>query len=474
MIRRGSVNWQDGMLIEASHFTAETEHLRGLIGHSAHLALGWFGLYAESGDPAPLDLSVKVDGLECTVELRRFRGIFRDGLWVDFEAGTGDVVVARCAIEATGEQSLPIHLFASGDEFHAFGEPDPAQDPPRAPWRQPLLQLALGAAPSWSPDRSMVLGNVRVRDGVAVLDPERLPPCATMSSWPALRDLAARYVEVLEKWRRTAVDHFIVLLPVATAPTGGTGRQMDYARRETAFQWALEVARLQAMQPWLTRTGTPPQWFSTVQSAARSLLTLLDLNREMTRGIVEREESALAALRRTASHLPNPEDLGAMLALGEECMDAVTRVLGVVFGHEDHDPDQELGYQGRTYHLTRYARRSFRREGDREFLEISGLAETDIEDYVVLLGGEVGKTLARARPTAKLGPNERNGWTTADSAELDVTFRERAVLAHPLALRLLRELNRLTLICIGAENLSAFERGADEDVRVYVLTKHST
>ena len=473
MIRRGSVNWQDGMLIEASHFTAETEHLRELIGHSAHLTLGWFGLYAESGDPAPLDVSVKVDGLECTVELRRFRGIFRDGLWVDFEAETGDVVVARCAIEATGEQRLPIRLLASGEEFHAFGEPDPAQDPPRAPYRQPLLQLALGAAPNWSPDRSMVLGSVHVRDGVAMLDPEQLPPCATMASWPALRDLAARYAEVLEKWRRTAVDNFIVLLPIATAPTGGTGRQMEYAKRETAFQWALEVARLQAMQPWLTRTGTPPRWFSTVQSAARSMLTLLDLNREMARGIVEREESALAALRRTASHLPSPEDLGAMVALGEELMSAMEQILKVIFTAKQRD-DSTLGYLDKTYRLTRYARRASRRQGDMEFLEISGLSETDIEDYVVLVQGEIGKTLARARPQAKLGPNERDAWTTSDPAFLDVTFRDGAVLAHPLALRPLRELNRLTLVCLGAENLSAFERGSDEDVRVYVLKKHST
>jgi hypothetical protein len=161
-----------------------------------------------------------------------------------------------------------------------------------------------------------------------------------------------------------------------------------------------------------------------------------------------------------------------MLALGEECMNAIERVLDVIFT-EKRD-DSTLGYQGKMYHLTRYARRGCRRQDDMEFLEIAGLSEADVEDFVVLVQGEIGKTLARARPKLKLGPNDRDRWPTADAASLDVTFREGAVLCHPLGLRPLRELNRLTLVCLGAENLSAFERGSDEDVRVYVIQKHST
>ena len=473
MIRRGSVNWQDGMLIEAAHLTAETEHVCEQIGRSTRLSLGWYGVYAEPGDPAPLDLKVTVDGLECTVELRRFRGIFRDGLWVDFEAETGDVVVARHALEATGAQDLPIRLLASREEYHVFGEPDPAQDPPRQPYRLPLLRLALDAVPDWSPDRVMTLGSVRVRDGVATLDPGRLPSCATVASWPPLRDLAARFAEVLEKWRLNAVLHFRTKSAVATAPAGGVGRQIPYAIRETAFQWALEVARLQASQPLLVQTGTPPRWFASVQSAARTMLTLLDLNSEMARAVVEREESAMLALRRATQHVPDPEDLASLMAICEGCTEGMERVMQAIFTDKIPD-DSTLGYLNRDYHLIQYARRSYRRQGDLEFLEIAGLSASSIEDCVVLVKGEIGKVLAKSRPATKLGPNERETFDAGDPAALDTTFREGAVLVHPHAFRPPRELNRLTLVCHGAENLSAFGQGADEDVRVYVLTKRST
>src|SRR5262245_33648469 len=102
MKRPGSVNWQAGMLIEAGHFTDETEHLRDLISQNTRVLLRSYGVCANPGDPSPLDLGVAVRGLECHVELRRFRGVFPGGLWIDFEATAEDIASARCTIEAQG------------------------------------------------------------------------------------------------------------------------------------------------------------------------------------------------------------------------------------------------------------------------------------------------------------------------------------------------------------------------------------
>ena len=473
MVRRGSVNWQDGMLIQASHFIADTAHLREVIGRNSGLSLGWFGVFAEPGEAVPLDLNVAINGLECTAELRRFRGYFPDGTWLEFEADASDVVVARRRVENVADQELPVCLFVSTDQFYEFGEPDPALDPPRRPFRQPRLQLSLEDPEDRPARQSMVLGRIQLRDGVAALDPAVLPACATMASWPALRDLAARFAEALERWRRFAVDHFVVLLPVATAPAGGTGRELEFAQRETAFQWAMEVARLQAVYPLLARRGTPPLWFAHLQSAARSILTLLELNREMARDVAEHEQAALTTLRRVIDYVPDPNSLGGMLVMGQECLQAMDRVLPAVFTHEAL-PSSSLVYQNKTYYELTYARRSCRTQGELAFLEISGLSASEVEDCVLLVEGETGVQLAQSRPNARLGPNDRGTWPSSDPAFLDVSFKDRAVLVHPIGFRPVKELNRLTLVCLGAGNLSAFERGSDQEIRVFAVHAHTT
>ena len=468
--QRGSVNWQDGMLIESSHFTDETEYLRDLNSRSNALALGWFGVHAEPGSASPLDLGVAVAGGRCRVELRRFRGVFPEGLWVDLEARDGDVVAAECPVPANGEQAVAIHLVASDTLFRAVGTPNPEEDPPRQPFRHPLLQVVLGPDSGARRGRAMRVGAVRVRDGVAVLDAAWIPPSLTMTSWPGLHDLAIRFGEYLENWRRTAVDNFIVLLPVATAPAGGTGRQMEFAKRETAYQLAMEMSRLQAEQQVLARTGTPRSWFTLVQTAARSILTLLDLNRELARATVDPQgfASGVAGLRRVADHALDPEDLGSMAGVAAGAFDGAQGLLDSLFTTKPV-PDTTLGYNGRFYTQVNYSRRAYRRETEFEFLEIVGLSVPNVADCVVLLQGDIAKLLHASKPTAHIGPAQRESWPTSGPAVLDLAFRDGAVLAHPERFREQRELNQLTLVCRGATNLSAFERGADEDVRVYVL-----
>ncbi|HVP38861.1 MAG TPA: hypothetical protein VMS93_06705 [Candidatus Saccharimonadales bacterium] len=473
MDRRGSVNWQDGMLIEASHLAAETEYLRGLSGRAAAVGLGGFGVLGDPGEAAPLDLSVAVAGSECTAELKRLRGFFPDGTWVEYEAQGPDAVVARAAVEPRGEQSLGVYVLAHDDEYLAFGEPDPREDPPRRPFRQPRLELRLGADPGWPRARSLKLGAVQVRDGVAGVDPGALPAAATMASWPALRDLAARHAERLERWRRIAVDNFIVLLPVATAPAGGTGREVEYAKRETAFQWGVEVARLQAAQELLARTASPARWMASLQAGARTLLTLVELNRDLSKAMQQAStdfEAGVGALRQAVAFRPDPEALHELVDCAGAYMDGVDRLLAGLFTAKGVRSDI-LRYRDQEYQLTSYSRRVYRREGEREYLEISGLAVASVEDYVVVMEGEVGAAARKSPPNTHAGPNERTTWPQADPAFVDHTFMEGAVLFHPHGFALQKELTRITLICLGGGDLSAFERGSDQDVRVYVRVK---
>ncbi len=473
--RRGSVNWQDGMLIESSHLTAETEFLRSLAARSARTALGSFGLYADPGETAPLDLQVSASGGECTAELRRFRGFFPDGTWVDFDSPEAGTVLGRTMLEGSGPSSVGVFLYAHEDEFLGIGEPDPADDPPRSPYRLPRLELRLGEDPKWPRGRSLRLATVQVNGGVAVMDGAHVPPSATLASWPALRELGERYGEYLERWRRLAIGNFITLLPIATAPAGGLGREIAYAKRETAFQLAVEISRNQSAQPLLTRVGSPAEWFASVQTNARLIATLLELNRDLAGAMQDGANfaAAMGTLRDTSTFDVYQESLRAMVQQVEVFIDAVETLLTGLFEAREGEKDV-LRYRDKEYAFTPYAKRVYRRESDREYLEIQGLSASEVEDYVVLMKGGIGAAVRKSPPNTHVGPNERSTWPQADPAFVDHTFMDGAALFHPHGFQPQREINRLTLICIGGGDLSIFEQGDDQDVRVFIRRKASS
>ena len=91
----------------------------------------------------------------------------------------------------------------------------------------------------------------------------------------------------------------------------------------------------------------------------------------------------------------------------------------------------------------------------------------------MLLKGAVGAAVRKSPPNTHVGTNERSTWPQADPAFVDHTFMEGAALFHPHGFLAQREVNRLTLICIGGGDLSTFEQGDDQDVRVFIRKKGS-
>lgn len=472
--RRGAVNWQDGMLIESAHLTAETEFLRSLSSRASQVALGTFGLHAGPGEAMPIDLQVVVAGGECAAELRRFRGFFPDGTWVEFEADGQSVILGRAPVDGNASHSFAVYIQAHDDNFMGMGEPDPADDPPRQPYRIPRLELCMGDDPGWPRGRSMRLATVRVEGGVATLDPSHIPPSVTMATWPTLRDLAERFAEYLERWRRLALGNFITLLPIATAPAGGLGREIAYAKRETAYQLAVEIARLQSSLALRSRRGAPVEWFELMQTGARLITTLLELNRDLAGAMQDGGgfSAAMGTLRDVADYEVTSEDLRRMAAITEEGIQAVEILLNGLFEAREGEKDV-LRYRDKEYAFTPYAKRVYKREADREYMEIQGISAAEVEDYVVLLKGAVGAAVRKSPPNTHIGVNDRKTWPQADPAFVDHTFMEGAALFHPHGFLPQREVNSVTMICIGGGDLSSFEQGDDQDVRVFIRKKAS-
>lgn len=200
------VNWADGMKVNKSHFIAQDnarvyQAAQGLGSVLHDHSYGLLPLPGGSG--GKLKMSLTLDNQQ-SVNLRigQCHAITRGGYCIQVDedarpAGDLSAPLLHLSVpfgEMKGRDSSFLAVVTVNPyERNPFGPADPGELPPRLPFALPSLNLSL--LPEQEAARhsiglfQLVVGRVRLHEQKAFLDPEYIPPCASVSSHPDLVEI---------------------------------------------------------------------------------------------------------------------------------------------------------------------------------------------------------------------------------------------------------------------------------------------
>jgi len=175
-----SVNWQDGMLITQSHLKDQEKYFEEL---ARWYALGTgdnYGLIKKSfsGKPA-LTLNNSVSGNRLRVEIVRCQAITPDGSYIEINESAGDVIRAEADISET---TIPVYIGVDNSSKKLVGDPDPAEDVPRVPFRVSNYTAHLGQPPNLPEGQFIQVAKLSISGNEVGYADDYYPPCVSLNA----------------------------------------------------------------------------------------------------------------------------------------------------------------------------------------------------------------------------------------------------------------------------------------------------
>lgn len=202
------VNWIDGMKINKSHFLQQDHAFTNLVTDAVAVRTTPFNyglLPADEMNTSQLKLWIDVDNQQVlTVKLVSCNAVSAGGarVFIDGSETNPFKLSASFPVVKADTCSLPegsyfIILSVNPFDKKPFGEADPNEEPPRYPFLAPAYHLFLVPADETG-HRNMgpyhlSLGKLQLRNNIATLDENYIPPCMAVNSHPALAEAFAFY-----------------------------------------------------------------------------------------------------------------------------------------------------------------------------------------------------------------------------------------------------------------------------------------
>ena len=245
-IQQPTVNWQDGMKIRQQHFV-QTENAwldRVRDAWAGGITPFNYGLLpVAGGDGSPrdssLDLRVTVsDARQMVVQLHACQAVTSGGARIDFRA-TGEQPL-RATYQLSSNEPALFEVIVSVNPFvrTPTGEPDPEEVPVRHPNTSSTYQLMVVPTEQLSITElgtyHVPVARVRSLGHEVKVSDSYLPPCATVSAHPGLRQW---YDTLTERLVRTGGDarQVVQKIKVKSEARSLTTNLQEWAERITYF-----------------------------------------------------------------------------------------------------------------------------------------------------------------------------------------------------------------------------------------------
>ena len=240
-IQQPTVNWQDGMKIRQQHFL-QTENAwidRVRDAWAGSIIPFNYGLLPTAEGDTSLDLRVEVsDARQIVVQLHTCQAVTSGGARIDFRTEKDQPL--RSTYQLSSNEPALFEVIVSVNPFVRVptGEPDPEEVPIRHPDAQPTYQLMIVPTEQLSITElgtyHVSVARVRSLGHEVKLSDSYLPPCATVSAHPGLRQW---YDTLTERLVRTGGDarQVVQKIKVKSEVRPLTMNLQEWAERITFF-----------------------------------------------------------------------------------------------------------------------------------------------------------------------------------------------------------------------------------------------
>jgi len=485
-----SVNWKDGMLVEARHLLEQEGYLDEMVRWSlAHSLTGYGLLPPRPGQPDPLSLELSAADGQINARLKRCLAVLPSGHPVQVSAddpveqgGTPPVEGRFPLPSAGGRQVLPLALEATPGAKIEVGPVDAEVEPPRPAYRTPALKLSI-EAPEGPPNPwRLPLAEIEIDTGRVALRDDYIPPCLTTGAHPAIRVATRRLVESLHDLAEASQQ-------VASQQAGSSDASRPpglspLARfsRDLALRSVVEFSLVQDGQQSLP----PAEVSRALKRFLRYARTLLDLQPEVLRGswhdylgstpegikdhgvFVRRVEEIL-----TAEHRPE--------RLREE-FGALGTMLGMLAGFARHllsgDVKERpkgdfLDYNRQRYQALPWAHVEHSKDERYSRVRISGFEPRPCAELLAWIriprsgaGGATATELRSHARSTRLGINDNTGYGAMSASPVDMEF-DPDVAVIVFYNRNQEQIKRLNVTATSAFDFSSLSLTPNEDIRLY-------
>jgi hypothetical protein len=483
-----SVNWKDGMLVEARHLLEQEGYLDEMVRWSLAHALTGYGLVPpRAGQPDPLAVEVAAADGQASVRVRRCMALLPSGLPVQVQAddpieqgGTPPLEI-RFPLPGGPRRVVPLALEASPGEKIEVGPVDAEAEPPRPAYRTAALRLSVEAADGPPSPWRLPLAEIEIDGGRVALSPDYIPPCLTLAAHPALRVAARRLIESLHG----VADRLqAVAIQQAGSSDGRVPGLTPLARfsRDLALRSCVEFSILQDGQESLA----PAEVARAAKRFLRYARLMLDLHPEVLRGswhdylgsapegikdhgvFVRRVEEALTAPHR-------PDRLREELAgLGDLAAVLSGFAAHLASGDVRERPKGDfLDYNRQRYQAIPWAHIEQARDDRYSRVRISGFEPRTCAELLVWIriprsgtGGAAAAELRGHARTTRLGINENAGYGAMSASPVDMEF-DPDVAVIIFYNRNQETIKRLNITATSAFDFSSLSLTPNEDIRLY-------
>lgn len=182
------VNWADGMLIRTKDFDQLSDYIESRDNFIHALIYGDklnYGLINPDRETPALSLRLINEELV----LERLSAVFGTGHYVHFDQTHYPVSFSLFSLDQKDDDYV-VSVVLDPESWMAFGDADPAEFPPRLPWKNYAIRLICTGIreykPGQIPDYSLPVGYLRKNKGAYSLENSYIPPCLAVNAHPVL------------------------------------------------------------------------------------------------------------------------------------------------------------------------------------------------------------------------------------------------------------------------------------------------
>lgn len=233
MKRLLSVNWEDGMLIKASHFIEQESYLEELNRWVIRSCGYFYGLTRPHGLSGPaLELRLDHDGQSWIAVLTRCYAFTESGRIIqidsDFKEG-----IKTGPIPQDGREPVPLYVQAVAAK-KPVGMPGDTDTPTRHPYRGYDYRLIAGKLSDSDPADCLNIGLIVFEEDKPELSPDFIPPTMTIGAHPALAEHCHRLAGLLTLVRQGALNGFHTFVSAGQDKPGKFGLEHKWLQEMLA------------------------------------------------------------------------------------------------------------------------------------------------------------------------------------------------------------------------------------------------
>jgi len=475
-----SVNWQDGMLLTQQHLKDQETYLENLARWYGVNVGDRFGLIRKSFDGQPaLIMSLSVMANRLIVELVRCQAVTPDGSVIEInETNRGGL---RAEAEVTSSV-VPVFVAVGQPPKKEIGEPDPAEDPPRFPYRTGNYSLHLGAPPKLPQGRYLHVAELAVGDEDVRHAETFYPPCLSTHADERLTQKVVDYRNRLENLLSLCSRAYTAMSAEGSLADQKTSLQEAF--RQTIYQFAYHLSASLDLFVVGKNGRHPLELVIFFKRFFRVFTTLLNLQpglkdylnerffvKEMNSEVGRFMASVDAFLMADYDHNGlggHLKDIDSILGTQRNMMGFLAQVKKDQLGQQAVATDS-LTYQGQTYRAFNYGEVRVEQVGELTYLLIDITEPGPVTDAVILMNKDLYTAAEWSAMQVRLGLNEARGLGETDPVEIDAVTYGSKVALHPQDMLKTSSVRQITLIFRGAAAADKFTGLGKMDLIVYSI-----